>query len=357
MLNGHDDILPPKPVAAKVGSPVLSFPAMISGTSSLGNLYEALPPEKKLGLVKAYLEQVPYNSLFDTAGKYGAGLALEVLGQCLAHLEVDPQSVIISNKLGWFRTEMTGSEPTFEKGVWKDLVYDAMQKISYEGILECYEQGNQLLGRYRPQLLSVHDPDEYLAAATGGKDVKSRHDDILEAYRALRELKAHGQAQFIGIGAKHWPTIHQLAEEIELDWVMLANSLTLFDHPPKLLDLIASLHRRGIAVINSAVFNGGFLVGGDYFNYRPISHSNPAHEKLLRWRNTFFAICRKFDITPAHACIQFGISIPGITSVALNSTAADRIRQNLTMTAVSLPSSFWSALKDNGIIRKDYPYL
>jgi D-threo-aldose 1-dehydrogenase len=59
------------------------------------------------------------------------------------------------------RTELKTEEPTFEPVCGKDLKYDAVQKISYEGIIECFHQGNELLGGYIPQMISVHDPDEY----------------------------------------------------------------------------------------------------------------------------------------------------------------------------------------------------
>lgn len=124
------------------------FPQIICGTSSLGNLYEELSFPDKLNLVKTYLECYPSGGIFDSAGKYGAGLSLEVLASSLMHLDVDPGNILISNKLGWLRTPLKEKEPTFEKGVWKNLQNDAVQKISYEGIFECYEQGNQLLGPY-----------------------------------------------------------------------------------------------------------------------------------------------------------------------------------------------------------------
>ena len=54
----------------------------------------------------------------------------------------------------------------FEPGVWMGLEHDAVQRISYDGILECWDEGCRLLGdAYKPRLASVHDPDEYLAAA------------------------------------------------------------------------------------------------------------------------------------------------------------------------------------------------
>ena len=84
--------------------------------------------------------------VFDSAGKYGAGLALQVMGQCLRELGIKPDEVIVSNKLAWLRAPLTTPEPIFEPGAWFGLEHDAVQDISYDGILKCFEQGLELLG-------------------------------------------------------------------------------------------------------------------------------------------------------------------------------------------------------------------
>jgi D-threo-aldose 1-dehydrogenase len=129
-------------------------------------------------------------------------LALEVLGEALEELGVPPEKVLISNKLAWKRVELTTPEPTFEPGAWANLKNDAVQCISYDGIKECFENGNALLGKYNSGLGSVHDPDEYLAAATDAADLEQRRADVLGAYRALEELRAEGKVASIGVGAK-----------------------------------------------------------------------------------------------------------------------------------------------------------
>ena len=104
----------------------------------------AVEDKIKLAIVTAFIQYTSAQKpvVFDSAGKYGAGLALETLGNCLKTLNVKPEDVLISNKLGWYRTSelQNGEEPTFEPGVWCNLKYDAVQKISYKDILECYEQ-------------------------------------------------------------------------------------------------------------------------------------------------------------------------------------------------------------------------
>jgi len=58
----------------------------------LGNLFSAPTHEEKKAVVAKVLEAMP-EPVFDSAGKYGAGLALEELGQCLEELGVDPDKV------------------------------------------------------------------------------------------------------------------------------------------------------------------------------------------------------------------------------------------------------------------------
>jgi D-threo-aldose 1-dehydrogenase len=106
----------------------INLPPVIFGASGLGNLFVALDEETKCEIIKECLQLLNAPVVFDTAGKYGAGLALEVLGRCLKRLGASPDQVMISNKLAWVRTELKTAEPTFEPGVWKNLKHDAVQK-------------------------------------------------------------------------------------------------------------------------------------------------------------------------------------------------------------------------------------
>jgi D-threo-aldose 1-dehydrogenase len=333
----------------------INIPPIIFGTSGLGNLFVALDDAVKLEIIKECIYQSNGTVVFDTAGKYGAGLALECLGNCLKELNVDPGHVVISNKLGWVRTALKTEEPTFEKGVWKDLKHDAIQKISYDGIIECFEQGNELLNGYIPQMVSVHDPDEYLATAIDEKHEAQLYDDILDAYKALYDLKKQGKVQAIGVGAKNWKTIQKIANDVPLDWVMIANSMTIKNHPKELLDFIDKLDKKGVVIINSAVFHSGFLIGSNYYDYKLIEPGTDANKDLFKWREDFFKICEEFKIKPAEACVQFALKVPGVASVALNTTSAKRVKENIEMIHVDILNEFWIALKAKGLISACYP--
>lgn len=340
---------------AEFGKTGLHVPPIIFGTSALGNLYKALKDETKLKIISNWFQWVDSPVVIDTAGKYGAGLALEVIGNGLRMRGVKPEDIIISNKLGWLRTELITDEPTFEPGVWIDLNNDAVQKISYDGIMECYEQGLQLLGgNYNTEILSVHDPDEYLAQARNETQRRQRMNDILEAYRALFELKKQGKATAIGIGSKDWKIIKLISDKVDLDWVMLATTYTIMSHPKELIDFISDLAQRNISVINSAVFHGGFLTGSDFYNYVKLDRKSEESQHLFEWRDQFYRICARYSINPSDACILFGLSHPGIIGIALNSSRPKAIEKNVALMRTALPGKFWEELKKIGLIDMDY---
>ena len=333
----------------------IELPKIIFGSSALGNLYRVVPDATKLSIVENWI-RYQRNAVIDSAGKYGAGLALENIGRYLKKLKVDPASILISNKLGWKRIPLTSKEPTFEKGAWFGIEYDAVQCISYDGILECYHQGNELLGDYRAQLLSVHDPDEYLNNAKTEAERKERYRDIIDAYQALSELRDSGSALGIGVGSKDWKIIQRLYDDgIHFDWVMLANSFTILTHPPEVMEFIHTLHKADIQIINSAVFNAGFLTGGQYFDYQVVSRDS--HSNLFKWRDYFIDTCEQHNISPALACCQFALSPPGVVSLALNTSNPERIADNVKSANEKIPPNFWKALKENRLLEENYPYL
>ncbi len=340
------------------GKTDLKTPPVIFGSTALGNLFREFSYESKLATMRAIFQHLPKPVVIDSAGKYGAGLALEVMGDCLRELGIRDDEVIISNKLAWLRAPLTTPEPTFEPGAWFGLAHDAVQDISYDGILQCFEQGLELLGGdYQTQLVSVHDPDEYLAAASSPSDRARRFDDILGAYAALGEIKDQGAAKGIGVGAKDWTSIAEIDSQVTLDWVMFANSYTLYSHPPELLAFMDSLHEKGVAIINSAVFNAGFLTGGEFFNYARLDPANPADQEKFAWREKFFRLCAEHEQNAAEVCIQFGKSHPGIVALALSTSKPQRVKQNIDAMSVEAPAAFWNVLKEEGLLAEDHPYI
>jgi D-threo-aldose 1-dehydrogenase len=341
-----------------LGKTGLKVPPVVYGSSYLGNLYKALAYNQKLELIRHWFACTEKPVVIDTAGKYGAGLALEIIGKGLSDLGVAPEDVIISNKLGWYRVALKGDEPTFEPGAWVDLENDCVQTFGYEEIIKCFEQGNALLGgTYHTGLVSVHDPDEYLLAASDPADRDRRFMEVLESYRALFDLKSEGKVKAVGIGSKDWSIIRELYQHVPFDWVMLANSFTIFSHPKEMLEFMDRLDADGVGIINSAVFHGGFLTGGDKFDYQEVDPSTKKGKLLHVWRELFTRVCSDFGVDPGEACIQFSISHPAVAAIALNTSRPEQMIRNVEILQKEIPPAFWQALNENALIDQEYPYL
>ncbi|MCK5694871.1 MAG: aldo/keto reductase [Bacteroidales bacterium] len=341
-----------------LGRTGLLVPQVVYGTSYLGNLYKALSYNEKLALIAKWFECTDKPVVIDSAGKYGAGLALEVIGLGLTELGISPDDILISNKLGWFRVPLTTDEPTFEPGAWADLAYDCIQTFGYDEIIKCFDQGNQLLGgTYRSEVVSIHDPDEYLLAASDPSDRELRIKEILESYRALFDLKREGRVKAVGIGSKDWTVIKELYAHVPFDWVMFANSFTIFRHPPGILQFMARLENDGVGIINSAVFHGGFLTGGDKFDYQEVDAASEMGQKLIVWREAFEALCQEHLVSPGDGALHFGLSHPAVVSIALNTSKPEKMMRNVETLQKKIPESFWKAMKEKGLMDPDYRYL
>lgn len=336
----------------------LQVPGVIYGTSYLGNLYRKLPYREKLELMKGWFRCTEKPVVIDTAGKYGAGLALEVIGRGLAELGIRPEEVLISNKLGWYRVPLTSEEPTFEPGAWAGLEHDCTQKFGYRGILDCFEQGEKLLGPvFHAKVVSVHDPDEYLQGASGPEEREYRLEKVLDSYRALFDLKEQGRVSAVGIGSKDWTVIRELYRYVRFDWVMFANSFTIYRHPWEILSFMDRLDRDGVGIINSAVFHGGFLTGGEKFDYREVDPASESGRKLHAWRSAYTEICGNFGILPGDAAMHFALSHPAVVSLALNTSKPGTMDRNVEILQQDIPRSFWAAMKEKGLIDPAYTYL
>jgi D-threo-aldose 1-dehydrogenase len=67
----------------------IKIPAILFGTSALGNLYHALDKDTKLSIVKECLQSINGPVVFDSAGKYGAGLLLKNwAGHCHSSMQI-----------------------------------------------------------------------------------------------------------------------------------------------------------------------------------------------------------------------------------------------------------------------------
>lgn len=88
----------------------------------------------------------------------------------------------------------------------------------------------------------------------------------------------------------------------------------------------------------------------DYYNYKPVLGDNKAQRDLLQWRERFFAVCARHGVQPAHACVQYGLNAPGVTSIALNTSKAAKVKGNIELATKGIDHRFWQALADEQLI-------
>ena len=95
-------------------------------------------------------------------------------------------------------------------------------------------------------------------------------------------------------------------------------------------------------------------MGSNYFDYRLIEKGDPQNDNLFGWREAFFDTCNQFNVKPADACVQFALNVPGVKSIALNTTNASRVKSNLEMVDTDIPIQFWQQLKSKDLIETDF---
>ncbi len=307
---------------------------MVFGTCALGNVRRVITEQAKLAVCGEWFQRVAPPVFIDTSSQFGAGMALEAIGQALDRLEIPPDEVIISDRLPW-----------------------TDGRICYAGIRESWEDDCRLLGgRHPPQIVSLLDPDKYLAVADACARAR-RFQEVLDAYRELSELKAAGKVAGVGVTATDWRVAQEIGEAVELDWIMLIGCFTVMHHPSELCEFMGRLAKQQIAIIISAVFHGGFLVGGSEFDGHQVHADDPVNRSLFVWRKSFAALCHGHGITPAHACIQFALSAPGVVAVAVDTSRIDRIAENVESAITKVPAAFWASMKDERLLADDYPFL
>jgi hypothetical protein len=141
------------------------------------------------------------------------------------------------------------------------------------------------------------------------------------------------------------------------DFVVFSRGPTIMRHPLNELRRLAELAQRHIPIISTGVLNGGFLTGGHHVDGRPIITNNAADKSLMIWRKAFTSLCHGHGVRPAHACIQFALSAPGIAAVSMSTSNIDRVAANVEAAITPVPSALWSSMKEEGLLAEDYPHV
>jgi len=332
-------------ILRRVGATNLMLPALGFGTAPLGELYAKVDEAESQKTLKAAWDGgIRY---YDTAPWYGRGLAERRLGTFLR--AKSRREFLISTKVG--RTLFEPSNPdTFDTAPWAGgLKLDVKFDYSYDGIMRSYEEALQRLGLDTIDALVIHDLD----AAYHGENISRHLNDLqMSGMRALDKLKASGDIVAYGIGVNSIGDFERAAAEIDLDFALIAMPYTLLEQG-SLHTSMADCVRRNISVIIGSPFASGILATGanSTANYAYVAAPQEIQEKTRQLE----AICKAHGVSILAAALQFPMAHPAVVSIIPGATQASYVTQDIAAFETTIPDSFWSDIKAQGLVVADAP--
>jgi D-threo-aldose 1-dehydrogenase len=294
----------------------MDFPRIGLGTAALGGLFAAVDDEAAARTIdRAWERGIRF---FDTAPLYGHGLSERRVGRALAGRPRD--EFVLSTKIGRLLREGAPADPgqSFWKGAAAaNPVFD----FSGEGAVRSLEESLERLGLGRIDIVLIHDPDDHQDEALRG------------AYPALARLREEGVVRAVGVGTNRTATATRLAQEADLDCVLLAGRYTLLDRSAA--DVLPLLG----AVIAGGVFNSGLLAGGATFDYEA------APLDVLQRVAELRAVCEAHGVPLKAAALQFPLRHPAVTSLLLGPRSAAELDENLDLLEATVPDELWGELR------------
>ncbi len=330
----------------KVADTSLDLPVFGMGTAHLGELY---------GTVDEAVSQATLNAawdggvrFFDTAPWYGRGLAEHRLG---GFLRTKPRSEFqITTKVG--RTLHRPPDPsTFDRGPWVGgLNFEVKFDYSYDGIMRSYEQALQRLALDTVDALVIHDLDGIFHDEP---TIAAHTRDLTESgMKALQELKTAGDIAAFGMGINMKEQLADLAQKVDLDFVLVAMPYTLIDQDSLHTGMQACVDRN-IGVIIGAPFASGILAtgtaGSAHYNY------GVADADVIEKVRRIEAVCAAHDVALQAAALQFPLAHPAAVAIIPGAAKPEELTANIGSVDADTPLAFWDDLKTEGLIVSDAP--
>jgi D-threo-aldose 1-dehydrogenase len=316
-------------VADAVKTPVLAV-----GCAQLGNLYQARTDAEAEAILAAAWETGVRH--FDTAPHYGLGLSERRLGAFLRGKT--RAEFTVSTKVGRLlvpspETADRPDDEGFAVPADRRQVWD----FSAAGVRASLDASRERLGLDRIDTVLVHDPNEHAEQAR------------TEAVPALVALRERGVIDSVGVGNRDTALLTRFVTETGIDVVMLAGRHTLLDQTA-MDTLFPACARRGVPVLNAAVFNSGVLADPEPADDARFEYAAADPDVLDRARR-LAALCRRHGTTLPAAALAFAAAHPVVSMIVVGADNAEQVRTNTALLATPPPRSFWTALAATGLVR------
>ena len=329
----------------RLGRTHIEVTEMSFGAAPIGNIFRPITEEEARAMMDMAWESGIRT--YDTAPMYGHGLSEARVGESLRWKHRD--DFVLVTKVGRRLVPKKRSEIDFTP--WVDgLPFEMIFDYSYDGVMREFDDSNQRLGLEKIDVALIHDIDVF----THGEEQQKIHfKNAMEgAYKALEELRSHGHVTAIGVGVNEAEVCHAALQHADFDGFLLAGRYTLLEQDA--LDAFLPLcEERNAFVLVGGGFNSGILatgaVEGAKYNYSPAPQ--PIMDKVANIEQ----VCREFNVSLPAAALQFVVAHPCVPSFVAGVRTTQQLQQNMDWMNVEIPAAFWSALKDQGLVREDAP--
>ncbi len=198
---------------------------------------------------------------------------------------------------------------------------------------ESFAESIHRLGVHRLEIFYLHDPERFTFAEMtrpGG------------AIDAMRDLKAEGLVDLIGVAGGEIPELHRYLDTGVLDVFLNHNRFTLLDRSAD--PLIADAAAAGVAFVNAAPYASGMLAKplAAQPRYR-YGAPAPAVVGTVGWLHE---VCGRFGVPLAALALQFSTRDPRIGSTVVGVSAPERIDELASNAALDIPQELWDLVED-----------
>ncbi|MEV4627347.1 aldo/keto reductase [Micromonospora sp. NPDC049523] len=306
------------------------------GLASLGGMFAPVDEDQARATIDAAWDLGV--RLYDTAPVYGYGRSETRAGLALRPRPRD--EYILCTKVG--RLIEPGGADT--QSIWVDPPPGVAPRLDYRypAVIRSVEESLERLGLDRIDVLHVHDPEQDYPTA------------LTEAYRALADLRAAGVIRAVSLGVNHADVAARFIREAPApgpDCVLLAGRYTLLDQSGS-ADLLPLCQQRGIAVMAAGVFQSGLLAEprtGAAYGYGRVPDTLLSRVRALRH------LCRRYDVPPLAAAIQFAFGHPSVAAVVVGARAPHEMDDNAALLTHPIPPELWRRMKSVGLLPEGAP--
>lgn len=289
----------------------LTVSAVALGGGPLGSMPDLfgrdVPADEGVATVLAALDS-PIRFV-DTSNGYSDGESERRIGAALRLADGGPADLVVATKV-----DPRGSD------------------YSGERVRASVAESRERLGLDELPLVHLHDPEWHdfdALTAPGG------------AVATLVELREQGVVGRIGLAGGR---VQEIARYLDLgvfDVLLVHNRWTLLDRSAG--PLVEEARRRGMGVLNAAVFGGGILAaqqgGPTTYGYRPAPRE--VLESVARMRE----VCASYGTDIATAALQFSLRDERIASTIVGMSRPARVSETLEAAARPVPDALWPELE------------